>query len=315
MAKQIMDKTDYVMRKAGHGVWSVLKAVLHILVLSLLFAILYYLVFASLVSTDEEKRLSKENALYSQYYPQMQERLEVLRRATECLEAKDQDVYSNIFGTSAPAIDPINTLDFLAQDDTIASRHIIDYTYKKSGALLSLAEKIEADMADLAELFSNSPESVPPLTMPLDSISYVQVGASVGDKLNPFLKVNSRHSGIDIIAPQGADVHAVLGGTVSYVSRSRKGQGNVVEITHTGGYVTRYAHLLEINVSQGQRVARGKVIGRVGISGKSFAPHLHYEILKDSLAVDPVNYFFASVGPDEYANMMFMSVHTGQSMD
>jgi len=315
MRFEIMDKTSYVMKRTGHTVWSVFKAVLHILILSLLFALAYYLVFAFFVSTDEEKRLSKENALYEQAYEGMQKRLEVLTQATDCLEAKDQGVYSNIFGAEAPAIDPVNTLDLLSQSDTITSRHIIDYTFKKSEALMSVAQKIESEMASLTEAFSERSRKLPPLSMPVDSISYVQVGASVGYKMNPFLKVTSPHNGIDIVAPQGADVHATMSGMVSGVERSRKGQGNVVEITHAGGYVTRYAHLLEITVSKGQRVERGKVIGRVGISGKSFAPHLHYEILKDSTVVDPVNYFFASVGPDEYANMLFMSVHTGQSMD
>lgn len=310
-----MDKTTFVMKKAGHTVWSVVKPALHIVILSFLFALAYYLIFAFFVNSDEEKRLNNENKLYEQAYSQMQERLEILSQATDCLEAKDHDVYSNIFGTEAPAIDPINSLDFLPQGDTITSRHIIDYTYQKSEALLAAAQKIEADMESLTKAFTASGENLPPLTMPVDSVSYVQVGASVGEKLSPFFKVKAEHNGIDIIAPQGADVHATLGGTVTDVQRSRKGQGNVVEITHKGGYVTRYAHLLEINVSKGQKVSRGKVIGRVGISGKSYAPHLHYEILKDSLAVDPVNYFFASAGPDEYANMMFMSVHTGQSMD
>jgi hypothetical protein len=62
-------------------------------------------------------------------------------------------------------------------------------------------------------------------------------------------------------------------------------------------------------------VKKGSVIGAVGVSGKSFAPHLHFEVLKDGQYKDPVNYFFASVTPQEYANMMYMSVSTGQSMD
>ena len=80
-------------------------------------------------------------------------------------------------------------------------------------------------------------------------------------------------------------------------------------------YLTRYAHLENTRVLKGQKVTRGQRIGQVGMSGNSFAPHLHYEIQKDTLLMDPLNYLFASVSPDEYMRMLFMSVNTGQSMD
>ena len=97
--------------------------------------------------------------------------------------------------------------------------------------------------------------------------------------------------------------------------RSRKGLGNVVEIDHGNGYFTRYAHLADVQVSKGRRLKRGDRIGYVGVSGNSFAPHLHYEVLRDTVVLDPVNHFFASVTPEDYLNMLVMSVSTGQSMD
>ena len=146
-------------------------------------------------------------------------------------------------------------------------------------------------------------------------MSYAQVGAALGEKINPFYKVPIEHNGLDIIAVQGEPVYATASGYVSDVIQSRKGQGNVVEITHQGGYVTRYAHLSDIQVRKGVQIRKGACVGYVGISGNSFAPHLHYEIIKDGEYLDPVNYLFASVSPDEYLNMMYMSVNTGQSMD
>jgi murein DD-endopeptidase MepM/ murein hydrolase activator NlpD len=79
--------------------------------------------------------------------------------------------------------------------------------------------------------------------------------------------------------------------------------------------VTRYAHLADIETRKGRRVKRGTRIGYVGVSGNSFAPHLHYEVIRDTTIVDPVNYFFASVTPEDYVNMMVMAASTGQSMD
>ena len=137
----------------------------------------------------------------------------------------------------------------------------------------------------------------------------------MGEKVNPFYKVPIEHNGLDIIAVQGEPVFASASGYVSDVIESRKGQGNVVEITHPGGYVTRYAHLSDIQVRKGVRIRKGACVGYVGISGNSFAPHLHYEVIKDGEYLDPVNFLFASVTPDEYLNMMYLSVNTGQSMD
>ena len=79
--------------------------------------------------------------------------------------------------------------------------------------------------------------------------------------------------------------------------------------------MTRYAHLADIEVRKGRNIRRGDRIGYVGVSGNSFAPHLHYEVLRDTLVLDPVNYFFASVGADDYVNMLVLSASTGQSMD
>ena len=140
-------------------------------------------------------------------------------------------------------------------------------------------------------------------------------GASVGQKVNPFYKVETSHNGVDLIAPQGDPVLAVADGTVTDIIHERKGLGNVVEITHPGGYVTRYAHLADIKVSKGQRVQRGRRIASVGISGNSFAPHLHLELIKDGEYLNPVDCFFAGVTPEEYAAMELMASRTGQSLD
>ena len=123
------------------------------------------------------------------------------------------------------------------------------------------------------------------------------------------------HNGLDLIAPAGDPVYAAADGRVSDVVKSRKGLGNVVTVDHGNGYVTRYAHLADIEVKKGRVVKKGTRLGYVGVSGNSFAPHLHYEVIRDTTIVDPVNHFFGSVTPDEYVNMLIMSASTGQSMD
>ena len=134
-------------------------------------------------------------------------------------------------------------------------------------------------------------------------------------KMNPFYKVLTQHNGIDFIVGQGTPVLAAGPGMVTDVRKSRKGLGNVVEVTHEGGYVTVYAHLEDIVVRKGETVKAGKKLANVGISGNSFAPHLHYEVHRDSLVLNPVNFLFASLSPQDYLKAAYMAATTGQSMD
>ena len=118
-----------------------------------------------------------------------------------------------------------------------------------------------------------------------------------------------------MLAHSGEPVYAAADGVVKEVIRSRKGLGNQVVIDHGNGYKTRYAHLADMEVVRGRVVKKGTRLGYVGVSGNSFAPHLHYEVLRDTVVLDPVNHLFASVMPEDYMNILIMSVSTGQSMD
>jgi murein DD-endopeptidase MepM/ murein hydrolase activator NlpD len=120
---------------------------------------------------------------------------------------------------------------------------------------------------------------------------------------------------MDFSANTGTPVYATGNGTVTMANR-QSGYGLTIEIDHGFDYKTLYAHLSKILVKRGQKVERGEIIGLVGSTGKSTGPHLHYEVIhRDSLALDPVSHFFASVDPEEYVNMLIMSSMTGQSMD
>lgn len=302
-------------RKVNHTLWNVLLLVVKYALLSVLLAAVYYGILAAFVSTDTEKQLQRENELYERLYPGMLERKAMVSDAIDYLQLRDARIYKDVFYASAPSLDPVASTDFFSGSDTIPDRNILKYTSLKADALLAAGARIEAALQEVEARYAQPDSVLPPLSLPLEDISYVQVGASVGDKMNPFYKVNARHNGLDVIATPGDPVLAAAKGRVTRVVRSFKGEGNVVEITHAGGYVTRYCHLGDIYVSQGQAVAAGRKVAAVGLSGNSLVPHLHFEILKDGQYRDPVHYFFASVSPSDYANMLYMSVNTGQSMD
>ena len=302
-------------RRSTRTVWNVLKSILKYAVATVSLAVFYYIVFALVVNTDSERRLIRENRLYERTYQDMLAREQLLSDVIDGLEVKDDQIYEEIFHARAPHLDALISDDYLAAADTVPDSEMVEYVYGKVQGAEKTAARIEDNFLKALSLIASEDRAMPPMSLPLDSISFAQVGASVGQKVNPFYKVETSHNGVDLIAPQGDPVLAVADGTVTDIIHERKGLGNVVEITHPGGYVTRYAHLADIKVSKGQRVQRGRRIASVGISGNSFAPHLHFELIKDGEYLNPVDCFFAGVTPEEYAAMELMASRTGQSLD
>lgn len=291
--------------------WTALKFVLTVLSLT----IVAYVIFALVYSTDEEKRIKEENELYASGYASLPPKLDKIGEDLERLSRKDDIIYKDIFHSEAPMDDPMSSLGLFFGSDSIPDSKLVFYTGAK-------AERLMADAAAVDSLFRRIVGSIkeegfvmPPMEMPLEDISYTQTGAGTGTKINPFYTTTAQHNGVDFIVAQDTPVKASADGIVSDVNHSLKGEGNTVTIKHKGGYRTRYLHLYEIKVQQGQSVKKGKVIGTAGMSGNSYAPHLHYEVWRDSTLLDPLNHIFASVTPEEYTNMVYMARFTQQSMD
>lgn len=311
----IFDDNDIRFRKNKTSVWAVIRRILMFFVASVSLAVLYYVIFALIFSTDEERKLRQENRMYAKEYPELERKERLVADVVGELQVRDDRIYEEIFHTTAPDVDQMSSVAFLEGIDSIPNEDIVLHSAGRLELLEGSAAKVEENFRRIMELVSEEGFMMPPMTNPLKNYSFAQTGASVGDKINPFYKVSIRHNGLDMIAPSGEPVYASADGVVRNVIRSRKGLGNVVEIDHGNGYVTRYAHLADVEVRKGRKVKRGNRIGYVGVSGNSFAPHLHYEVVRDTLILDPVNHLFVSVTPEEYMNILVMSVSTGQSMD
>lgn len=314
-AKYEFDKTRMEFRKVTHSVWTVLGKALKYFLVTASLAVVYYVVFSFVISTDSERKLKRENQMYRQMYKDLAAREELAGDVIEGLKVRDDEIYRRLFNSDAPDLGGIYSNGFLSGVDTIPDRLIVEYSRTKLDTLSKVSDKVEANFRRIMEVLSDKTLSLPPMTNPLSGFSYARTGASVGERINPFYKVKTFHGGLDLISQQGEDVVAAADGVVKEVTHSSKGLGNVVSIDHGDGYVTRYAHLENTRVTRGQKVVKGQKIGQVGMSGNSFAPHLHYEVLRDTLRMDPLNYLFASVSPDDYMGMLFMSANTGQSMD
>lgn len=314
-SQYIFDNDDIKFRKKRTSVWAVLRRILVFFVSTVSMAVLYYLIFALFFSTQEQQRLRDENRMYEREFPELQRKEQLVSDVLEGLRMKDDRIYEEIFSMSAPDLDPLSSVDFLKGMDSIPDTDIVIYTERKLDKASAAADAVEANFLRIMQAVTDSGFVMPPMTNPLENFSFAQTGASVGEKINPFYKVPIMHNGLDMIAPSGSPVYATADGVVKNVVRSRKGLGNVVEIDHGNGYITRYAHLADVEVRKGRVLKKGSRIGYVGVSGNSFAPHLHYEVLRDTLILDPVNHLFASLNPDDYLNMLIMAVSTGQSLD
>ena len=296
--------------------WKRLRKWVRLALAAVTMSVIYYLLFALLFSTQTERQLRRDNRALAAVIPELEKKEKLVSDVIHSLESRDDAIYEAIFKTSAPRLDPTAPLAFLSGLDTLPDRLIFKETSKKINHLLTMTKSVDDNFREIARLVDSAGFVPPPMSLPMKNVSFAQVGASVGMKMNPFYQVPIMHEGLDIITIPGEVVYAAAPGVVSDVTLSRKGLGNVVTIKHKGGYATRYAHLGNIYVDQGVTVRRGQRIGDVGSAGNSsYAPHLHYVIRKDTLFLDPVHYFYASITPDVYMNMLIMSAKTGQSMD
>lgn len=284
------------------------------IIASIVLSALYYVIFALIFSSDVEKVLMKENDLYRKYLPEMMRNAELMESEIEFLTRRDENIYESVFKAHAPAVS-----EMIAAGVEIESlkgvSSIVDKAWLQSARAVETAARTEDCWREVFDSLSVKGFVMPPMITPVKDVDYKTVGASEGMKLSPFYKVPMFHDGLDIIAQPGAPVYATASGYVTKVQKAGGGKGNQVEITHKGGYVTRYSHLMETDVQKGRYVKAGTVVGRVGDSGRAFTTHLHYEILKDGRPVDPNHYFFGSVSPDKYLEILIKSASSGQSMD
>ena len=236
------------------------------------------------------------------------------------LKLKDDSIYSSLFG-----IEPMS--DFIYHehcdlDSNICitldtNKHlIIDTKYK----LNELRYKIMAyrhrfkKIDKLSKIRSKRLSSIPAI-QPIFNDSLVRVSSGFGYRIHPIYNIRKFHKGMDFIANKGTNVYATGDGVVKKVSTLRKGYGKYIIIKHDDGYSTLYAHLSKFNVYRGKKVKRGDIIGYVGNTGSSTGNHLHYEVRKNGRYVNPINYYFKDLTPDEYFKIIKISNKFKKSMD
>ena len=154
-----------------------------------------------------------------------------------------------------------------------------------------------------------------PAIQPVSKEDLTRMASGFGWRLDPFTKARKRHKGMDFTSPKGTPIYATGNGKVIRADAGSSGFGKHIRIDHGFGYVTLYAHLSKYNVRKGQKVKRGDLIGYVGSTGRSQAPHLHYEVRYNKQQVNPINFYYGDLSPAEFQEMLKMASQEGQSLD
>ena len=204
------------MGKEAH--WKkVVGGILRYAIASISFSIMLYVVFALVFSTDEERQLEHENRLYRERFAEMQAQQQLIGDVVEGLMERDDAIYEGLFETSAPSPDATTAADLIAASDSLSESFYLSAAASASESLMLMAGNVDESFAEIFRLLETRRDSIPPLTLPLKGMSYVQAGASVGQKDNPVYQLPMQHDGIDFIAPQGDPVYAVADGLVTEV--------------------------------------------------------------------------------------------------
>jgi murein DD-endopeptidase MepM/ murein hydrolase activator NlpD len=154
-----------------------------------------------------------------------------------------------------------------------------------------------------------------PAIQPVKNEDLTRMASGFGYRNDPFTKIRKFHYGMDFTAKTGTPVFASGDGVVYKADNSMSGYGNLIIIKHGFGYETYYAHLSKYKVRAGQKVKRGDIIGLVGSTGRSEAPHLHYEVHKDGEPINPINFYYGSISAEEYIAISKIANQENQALD
>jgi murein DD-endopeptidase MepM/ murein hydrolase activator NlpD len=199
--------------------------------------------------------------------------------------------------------------------------------YDNSELMVSTSQKLEQLRKELyiqsksfdqiSELIKGKEEVLAsiPAIQPISNKDLKHIASGFGMRIDPIYKIPKMHEGLDFSAAIGTPVYATGNATVSTVEYGNTGYGNHILLSHMVGYQTMYGHLSRIVVREGQKVNRGDLIGYVGSTGKSTAPHLHYEVWKNGTKIDPINFFFNDLTPTQYEEMLKIADQSNQSFD
>lgn len=288
---------------------------------SLLLAVVYGGLFTVLIDSPKEKALRREIDQMNLQYELINREMDKVEAVLSHLQENDDNLYRTIFEAEPIATSlrevGMGGVNRYAELEGYGNSEIVIGTAVRLDKILKKIYVQSKSFDDLIALASEKEEMLRriPAIMPISNKDLKRTASGWGYRIHPIYKIRKFHWGMDFTAPTGTEIYATGDGTIKRVISSKRGLGQHIVIDHGYGYTTTYAHMSRFNVRQGQKVKRGDVIGYVGSTGLSTAPHLHYEVALNGKKVDPANYYFNDLTADEYERMIELAMRSGQSFD
>jgi murein DD-endopeptidase MepM/ murein hydrolase activator NlpD len=238
------------------------------------------------------------------------------------IEERDDNIYRVVLGAEPidksirnAGVGGSDRYSELREKNVIHKELLIDISSKidKLKRKLYIESKSQDEVVQLADKKEKLFAAIPAI-QPISNKQLVALASGFGWRIHPIYKVKKMHAGIDFAAPIGTPIYATADGVIDEVSIRFSGYGKMLVIDHGFGYRTRYAHMHDFAVQKGQHVKRGELIGYVGDTGLSTAPHLHYEVMMNGSQINPVHYFFNDLTASEYERVVELASIENQSL-
>ena len=297
------------------------KRMLGFLLSSIIMGLFLMFITFQFIESPKEKAQKREIENMGLNYGLLNKKMSQVEQVLEGIQHRDNEIYRLYFETnpipeeqrkagfggvnrykslegfenSDMIIDVSKNMDILSKQLYIQSKSLDE--------IINLAEDKEKLLAGI------------PAIQPIRKEDLSRMASGYGWRSDPFTKARKKHNGMDFTAPTGTPIYATGNGKVKRADNTASGFGQHIEIDHGYGYRTIYAHLSKYNVKRGQNVSRGDLIGFVGNTGRSVGPHLHYEVHKNGRPINPINFYYGNLTPEEFKEMLKTASQEGQSYD
>lgn len=302
--------------------WDIIVNALGFLTLSLVLAGGIVYVYIKYFESPEEAQLRKENEELKIYYDLLAQDMRETNEMLSNLQERDDNIYRVIFG-----VDPIpEEIRSAGTGGANKYKDLMDQGLETEELIIDNFDRLERlkkqmyiqtkSYDEIIKMAKNKEERLAaiPAIQPVSNKDLKRLSSGFGYRIDPIHKVRRPHNGVDFSLPKGTPVYATGDGVVKFTRTSISGYGKQIEVDHGFGYVTKYAHLDMFNVKRGQKVKRGELIGYSGNTGKSTAPHLHYEVKKDGRPINPVHFFSEDLSPEEYEEILRLASIENQAL-
>jgi murein DD-endopeptidase MepM/ murein hydrolase activator NlpD len=275
--------------------------------LILIIAIGLRIAFDNLLPSPKINHFSVQNQKLRKEYKELNVKIAKAEVLLQEVQKRDDKLYRSVFDLG-PLPSSVREAGYGGSEipyGGLASKNKDDIANKTAFKLEKLSTKAKVQSGYLSELYLKAQSqqkliASKPSIQPISPGDSFRITSSFGFRWDPFTNQRRMHQGLDFAGEIGLKIYATGDGIVISAEDGKNGYGKEIIVDHGFGYITRYAHLSRIDVERGQSIKRGEYIGRLGSTGRSTGPHLHYEVILDNKTVNPILYYFENISTFEF---------------